>query len=228
MQPGVAGQRRDPLVEPRVVLHRAGAERVEARVEVEVAPREPVVVADDLRLGDLGQLGRLGAEEPLRDQLLERALGDVASAGSVAGAAARRPSARRSCVAGSRCCGVGVSAVWAPRGRRRRSRPRLLRTWRVLAASAKRAIRRRRARPSASASRSMSARDAPLGDRHQQPVLVLGVLAARAGSRRRSPRSATRSSTAATGASRRTANSRTTGASCSSSTPSTAASRSRA
>jgi hypothetical protein len=36
MQAGVAGQRRDPLVEPRVVLHRAGAERVEAAVEVEV------------------------------------------------------------------------------------------------------------------------------------------------------------------------------------------------
>ena len=30
VQAGVAGQRRDPLVEPRVVLHRAGAERVEA------------------------------------------------------------------------------------------------------------------------------------------------------------------------------------------------------
>src|ERR1700743_3754634 len=41
------------------------------------------------------------------------------------------------------------------------------------------------------------------------------------------PRSATRSSTRSTGASRRTANSRTTGASWSSSTPSTAADRSR-
>ena len=55
VQAGVAGQRRDPLVEARVVLHRAGAERVEAGVEVEVAPREAVVVADDLRLGDLRQ-----------------------------------------------------------------------------------------------------------------------------------------------------------------------------
>ena len=75
VQPGVAGQRRDPLVEARVVLHRAGAERVEAAVEVEVAPREAVVVADDLRLGDLGQVGRLGAQELGRDQLLERRLG---------------------------------------------------------------------------------------------------------------------------------------------------------
>ena len=32
----VAGQRGDPLVESRVVLHRAGAERIGARVEVEV------------------------------------------------------------------------------------------------------------------------------------------------------------------------------------------------
>ena len=37
MQAGVAGERSDPLVEARVVLHRAGAERVEAAVEVEVA-----------------------------------------------------------------------------------------------------------------------------------------------------------------------------------------------
>ena len=76
VQPGVAGQRRDPLVEPRVVLHRAGAERVEAGVEVEVAPREPVVVADDLRLGDLGQARRLGAQQLRGDQLLERRLRD--------------------------------------------------------------------------------------------------------------------------------------------------------
>ena len=76
VQAGVAGQRRDPLVEARVVLHRAGAERVEAGVEVEVAPREPVVVADDLRLGDLGQPRRLGAQQLRRDQLLERRLGD--------------------------------------------------------------------------------------------------------------------------------------------------------
>ena len=57
VQPGVAGERRDLLVEARVVLHRARAERVRPGVEVEVAPREPVVVADDLRLGDLGQRG---------------------------------------------------------------------------------------------------------------------------------------------------------------------------
>ena len=76
VQPGVAGQRRDPLVEARVVLHRAGAERVEAGVEVEVAAREAVVVADDLRLGDLGQPRRLRSQQVRRDQLLERGLWD--------------------------------------------------------------------------------------------------------------------------------------------------------
>ena len=76
VQAGVAGQRRDPLVEARVVLHRAGAERVEAAVEVEVAPREAVVVTDDLRLGDLGQARWLVAQQLGRDQLLERVLGD--------------------------------------------------------------------------------------------------------------------------------------------------------
>ena len=53
VQPGVAGQRRDPLVQLGVVLHRARAERVEAGVEIEVALRQAVVVADDLGLGDL-------------------------------------------------------------------------------------------------------------------------------------------------------------------------------
>ena len=49
VQARVAGQRRDPLVQLRVVLHRARPERVEACVEIEVALRQPVVVADDLR-----------------------------------------------------------------------------------------------------------------------------------------------------------------------------------
>ena len=70
VQAGVAGQRGDALVQLRVVLHRARAERVEAGVEVEVALGEPVVVADDLRLGDLGELGRLGAAEVLGQQVV--------------------------------------------------------------------------------------------------------------------------------------------------------------
>ena len=49
-----AGQARDLLVDPRVVLHRAGAERIEARVDREVQLREAREVADDVDLGDLG------------------------------------------------------------------------------------------------------------------------------------------------------------------------------
>ena len=73
----MARERRDPLVHPRVVLHRARAERVGPGVEVEVAPRDPVVVADDLGLGDLGELGGLRAQEALGDQLGDRRLGNV-------------------------------------------------------------------------------------------------------------------------------------------------------
>ena len=75
MQAGVPRQRGDPLVQLRVVLHRARPERVEAGVEVEVALREPVEVADDLRLGDLRQLRRLGAAEAVGQQAV--ALGHV-------------------------------------------------------------------------------------------------------------------------------------------------------
>ena len=77
MKARVARQRGDPLVEPRVVLHRAGAERIGARVEVEVAAREAVVVADDLGLGDLGELRGALPQQLRGDQLVERALGDV-------------------------------------------------------------------------------------------------------------------------------------------------------
>ena len=75
VQAGVAGQRRHTLIQTRVVLHRAGAERVEAAVEVEVAAREPVVVADDLRLGDLRQRRRLPPQQVGRDQIRQRLLG---------------------------------------------------------------------------------------------------------------------------------------------------------
>ncbi len=77
VKPGMAGERRDPLVQPRVVLHRARPERVGARVQVEVPARQAVVVAHDLGLGDLGQCGGLRAQEPLRDEVGEGARGDV-------------------------------------------------------------------------------------------------------------------------------------------------------
>ncbi len=50
VQARVARQRGDPLVQARVVLHRARAERVEARVQVEVALGDAHVVAHDLGL----------------------------------------------------------------------------------------------------------------------------------------------------------------------------------
>ena len=57
------GQPGDELVDPRVVLHRAGAERVEARVDTEVPVGEVREVAHDLVLGELGQAWRLLARE---------------------------------------------------------------------------------------------------------------------------------------------------------------------
>ena len=53
MQVAEAGQADGPLVDARVVLHRAAAERVEARVDPEVAVGERREVAHDLVLGHL-------------------------------------------------------------------------------------------------------------------------------------------------------------------------------
>ena len=77
VQARVPRERRHALVQARVVLHRARAERVEARVEVEVPLREVDVVADDLRLGDLGQRRRGRAPQARRQQRLGVLLGDV-------------------------------------------------------------------------------------------------------------------------------------------------------
>ena len=48
----------DPLVHPRVVLHRAAPERVEAGVDAEVAVCDLGEVAHDLVLGHLGEARR--------------------------------------------------------------------------------------------------------------------------------------------------------------------------
>ena len=55
------GKRCEALVDPRVVLHRAGSERIEARVDAEVARRQLGEVPDELELRHLGQPGRLTA-----------------------------------------------------------------------------------------------------------------------------------------------------------------------
>ena len=88
MEPRKSRERREPLVDPRVVLHRAGAERVEARVDAEVARRELREVADELELRHLGQARRLGAAE-LLGELGRRRQALVAREGRRAAAALR-------------------------------------------------------------------------------------------------------------------------------------------
>src|SRR6185437_4142560 len=63
VQVGEARQAHSPLVDARVVLHRAGAERVEARIDPERPRRELGVVADELGLGQLRQPRRRAARE---------------------------------------------------------------------------------------------------------------------------------------------------------------------
>src|SRR5882757_7258090 len=67
MQVREARQRDDALVDARVVLHRARAQRVEAGVDPEVALRELREVADELELVNLGKPRRLGAPQLLRN-----------------------------------------------------------------------------------------------------------------------------------------------------------------
>ena len=63
VQVAEARQPDESLVDARVVFHRAGAERIEARVDAEVARRELREVAHDLRLGQLREARRLAAGE---------------------------------------------------------------------------------------------------------------------------------------------------------------------
>ena len=74
MQVRESGQPDDALVDARVVFHRAAAERIEARVDAEVARRELREVAEHLRLGELRQASRLLARE-LRRHLGHRQIG---------------------------------------------------------------------------------------------------------------------------------------------------------
>ncbi len=65
-----AGQARDPLVQLGVVLHRAGAEGIEAEIDRRVPGGEACEVADDVHLRHLGQARQVGAgerPEQLRD-----------------------------------------------------------------------------------------------------------------------------------------------------------------
>ena len=59
-----ARQPRNPLVQPRIVLHGAGAEREEAGVDAVILLRETRVVAHDRRLGEARQADGFGARKP--------------------------------------------------------------------------------------------------------------------------------------------------------------------
>ena len=195
MQPRVPGQRRDALVQARVVLHRARPQRIEARIEVEVPLRQVHVVAHDLRLAHLRQPRRLGAAEAVGQQ-------SVGLRTSISGQTnARRPGApsrrsssrlalhRRLALSSLMAMSVTCDAPLA---------------WRSAAAA--------RAEHLGQAV-DVRAR-ALLGDRHQQHVVV---------SARRAPGftpcSWQRATTFFAGALSFTANSRTTGWVCSASTP---------
>src|SRR5690242_7765898 len=58
-----AGQPRDLLVQPRIVLHRARAEREQAEIDRVILAAEARVVADGFRLRQAGKADRAGAEE---------------------------------------------------------------------------------------------------------------------------------------------------------------------
>ena len=88
---GEAGQPGGPLVDLGVALHRARAERVEARVDRVVQLRQVDEVADDLGLVELGQGRRLRAPV-LGGDPVERV---VRRMRDLAAAAARASTARR-------------------------------------------------------------------------------------------------------------------------------------
>ncbi len=86
------GQARGPLVELRVVLHRARAERVEPRVDRVVELAQVDVVAHDLGLGELGQRGGLRPQGRRGDpgQGIRRRVRDLAAAAPRAAALEQR------------------------------------------------------------------------------------------------------------------------------------------
>jgi hypothetical protein len=103
-----AGQVDDPLVHARVVLHRAGPERIEAGVNAERPRREVREVADQLGLGDLGEPrrplapelvghlrdGQVVAREARRTPALLRALVDQLHAASTSASRSMSASVR--------------------------------------------------------------------------------------------------------------------------------------
>ena len=168
-------------------------------------------MADDLRLGDLGEL-RGRSRRSFAGISSSRGRSGTSSGGRVP---ARRPATERSkiVVAVPFAAESGFRRWWAARGYAPSRSD--LRGWRFLTTmSPKSAISPGfgdRPREGVGETIDVLLR-APLGDRNEEAVLVLGVFPTQP-IPRRDPLLATRSSTACTGASTRTANSRTTGAS---------------
>ena len=75
---GKASQSRDLLVDLRVVLHRAGAERIEAEVDRGVPGREPREVPDHVHFGELREPFEILAQRRASQHRRGVALGDVA------------------------------------------------------------------------------------------------------------------------------------------------------
>ena len=63
MDIGQARQARHTLIEPRIMLHGAGAERKHPGIDAVVVARQPHIMAQRLRLGEPGQTDRRGALE---------------------------------------------------------------------------------------------------------------------------------------------------------------------
>ena len=84
MHVGEAGHARDFLVQPRIVLHRAAAEREEPEVDRVVLAAEAGVVADRLGLGQAGQADRPGAFHPAETVRAALDRGQVDAGGVVA------------------------------------------------------------------------------------------------------------------------------------------------
>ena len=91
-----SGQPRHLLVDPRVVLHRAGAQRIQALVDREVQARKPREVARDLDLRDLGLPRDLAAQQRRGDRRRSPARrAEAASSRPCPRPSARRPAAPR-------------------------------------------------------------------------------------------------------------------------------------
>jgi hypothetical protein len=72
-----AGQPRHFLVEPRIVLHRARAERIGVRIDRRVHARQAHVVANRFRLGEAGKAASAGAFKRPEARLCRRRRVDV-------------------------------------------------------------------------------------------------------------------------------------------------------